>query len=548
MIYDASNVPLSISLRNNGDKAINVLEGYNFTIRLNPGDTIKKDIEDSEEFLQYLVLEQQIPELVIDDYQEISGLRVSVETGLFEGDKKVEPGSTVATINATGGTEPYSYSFNKDAVNGSDNSKFVLEGNKVNVGSSALSDGSFKISVIVTDKNNETKKANAVISVGIPEINSVTVTPINNLIIPVEASTKVADLATNGGVGPYTYSLKPSVQNNDLFIVDGTVIKSKAQIQEPGVKNITVTVTDSNGKTKDGTSAINIGSPEISAFTISPKSGLTEGNANVEPNAVVATLSTQGGSAPVTFSLREDGVNGVDNNSFIIEGSNLKVKGTKLVTKSYKVALRATDKYGKIKDANSTINVVAPNISALNANITSGLLEGNANVAKGATVANLSATGGIAPYTYSLNTDSVNGADNASFVISGTKLNVGNTALVRKEYKVSLKVTDKNNKTAIKNIVVSVGTPAITALRVTPVSPLNAPISAETKVADLAATGGIAPYTYSLKTTGDHASFKIDGATIKAKAELSAKGYTLTVVVTDKNKTVKEQATTITVV
>lgn len=549
MIYDASNVPLSLSLKNNGDKVINVSQGYNFTLKLNPGDTVKKDVEDSEEFLQYLVLEQQVPELVIDDYQEISGLKVSVETGLFEGDEKVESGATVATITATGGTEPYSYSFNEDSVNGADNSKFVLEDNKVNVGDSALSDGTFKISVKVTDVNNETKKANAVIVVGIPEIDSVTVTPADGLVIPVETSTKVADLATEGGVGPYTYSLKASTQDNDLFTIEGTTVKPKAQIAEPGEKNITVTVTDSNGKTKDGTATINIDSPEITNFTVDPEEGLTEGNSNVDPDAVVATLSTQGGIAPYTYALNTDEVNGADNASFTIAGDKLNVGSTALVTKNYKVSVKVTDKNGKTATKNITVTVTAPNISALNANITSGLLEGNPNVASGATVANLSTTGGIAPYTYALNTDASNGADNSSFVISGTKLNVGSSALVKKDYKVSLKVTDKNSKTATKNITISVGTPAITALNVAPVAELTAPIEAETVVANLSAQGGIAPYTYSLKgDTGDNAEFKIDGTTVKTVGSIDAEATkSITVVVTDKNGSTKEQSAEITI-
>lgn len=97
-----------------------------------------------------------------------------------------------------------------------------------------------------------------------------------------------------------------------------------------------------------------------------------------------------------------------------------------------------------------------PEITALNAEVVQGLKEGNANVNAGATVATLSTQGGTSPYVYSLNEDEVNGADNGNFVISKSNLNVGNTALTMKDYKVSLKVTDKNNKTAIKNITVVV--------------------------------------------------------------------------------------------
>ncbi len=109
-------------------------------------------------------------------------------------------------------------------------------------------------------------------------------------------------------------------------------------------------------------------------------------------------MSVEGGSAPITYSLREDASNGVDNASFKVDGSNLKV-----------------------------------------------------------------------------NTTPLNGVDNASFKVDGSNLKVNTTPLVKKDYKVSLKVTDKNNKTATKNITVSVGTPAISALNITPVESLQAP-------------------------------------------------------------------------
>ena len=254
-------------------------------------------------------------------------------------------------------------------------------------------------------------------------------------------------------------------------------------------------------------------------------------------------MSVEGGSAPITYSLREDASNGVDNASFKIDGANLKVNTTPLTAKEYKVSLTATDTHGKIKDQTATISVAAPNITSLNAQLTSGLEEGNENVAANAKIADLSTTGGIAPYTYSLNTDEVNGVDNANFKVEGTQLKVNTTPLVKKDYKVSLKVTDKNNKTATKNITVSVGTPAISALNITPVESLQAPLAENTVVANLSSVGGIAPYTYSLKAdTQDNAEFTIEGTTVKNIASIDTAGTkNITVVVTDKNSSTKEQ-------
>lgn len=353
----------------------------------------------------------------------------------------------------------------------------------------------------------------------------------------------MATLTSVGGTQPFIYTI--SGTDASSFVIAENKLNVGSNPLTAKTYSIEITSTDKNNKTKtvSDTIVVQAAYPEITSFTVSPTGGLEEGNANVQADAVVATMSVEGGSAPITYSLREDASNGVDNASFKVDGSNLKVNTTPLTTKAYKVALTATDTHGKTKDQNATITVTAPNITSLNAQLTSGLEEGNENVAANAKIADLSTTGGIAPYTYSLNTDEVNGIDNASFKVEGTQLKVNTTPLVKKDYKVSLKVTDKNNKTATKNITVSVGTPAISALNITPVESLQAPLAENTVVANLSSVGGIAPYTYSLKAdTQDNAEFTIEGTTVKNIASIDTAGTkNITVVVTDKNSSTKEQ-------
>ena len=359
----------------------------------------------------------------------------------------------------------------------------------------------------------------------------------------VNSGAVVATLQTVGGTQPFTYTI--SGTDASSFVIAENKLNVGSNPLTAKTYSIEITSTDKNNKTKtvSDTIVVQAAYPEITSFTVSPTGGLEEGNANVQADAVVATMSVEGGSAPITYSLREDASNGVDNASFKVDGSNLKVNTTPLTTKAYKVALTATDTHGKTKDQNATITVTAPNITSLNAQLTSGLEEGNANVAADAKIADLSTTGGIAPYTYSLNTDEVNGVDNASFKVDGTQLKVNTTPLVKKDYKVSLKVTHKNNKTATKNITVSVGTPTISALNITPVESLQAPLAENTVVANLSSVGGIAPYTYSLKPdTQDNAEFTIEGTTVKNIASIDSAGTkNITVIVTDKNSTTKEQ-------
>ena len=480
---------------------------------------------------------------VAEAFPEITSIKISKTSNLREGENNVNSGAVVATLQTVGGTEPFVYT-----LSGTDESRFIIDNASVKVGSTPLTEKTYNITIAVEDANGKTFSAPTTIEVqaAYSEITNVTLSKTPNLRegeSNVNTGATVATLTSVGGTQPFTYTI--SGTDASSFVIAENKLNVGSNPLTAKTYSIEITSTDKNNKTKtvSDTIVVQAAYPEITSFTVSPTDGLEEGNANVQADAVVATMSVEGGSAPVTYSLREDASNGVDNASFKVDGSNLKVNTTPLTTKAYKVALTATDTHGKTKDQNATITVTAPNITSLNAQLTSGLEEGNENVAANAKIADLSTTGGIAPYTYSLNTDEVNGVDNANFKVEGTQLKVNTTPLVKKDYKVSLKVTDKNNKTATKNITVSVGTPAISALNITPVESLQAPLAENTVVANLSSVGGIAPYTYSLKPdTQDNAEFTIEGTTVKNIASIDSAGTkNITVIVTDKNSTTKEQ-------
>lgn len=520
-VIDESNLKV-------GDAAL--LQGtYNITIKATDthNKTFSKDVQIS----------------VAEAFPEITSIKISKTSNLREGENNVNSGAVVATLQTVGGTEPFVYT-----LSGTDESRFIIDNASVKVGSAPLTEKTYNITIAVEDANGKTFSAPTTIEVqaAYPEITNVTLSKTPDLRegeSNVNTGATVATLTSVGGTQPFTYTI--SGTDASSFVIAENKLNVGSNPLTAKTYSIEITSTDKNNKTKtvSDTIVVQAAYPEITSFTVSPTGGLEEGNANVQADAVVATMSVEGGSAPITYSLREDASNGVDNASFKVDGSNLKVNTTPLTTKAYKVALTATDTHGKTKDQNATITVAAPNITSLNAQLTSGLEEGNENVAANAKIADLSTTGGIAPYTYSLNTDEVNGIDNASFKVEGTQLKVNTTPLVKKDYKVSLKVTDKNNKTATKNITVSVGTPAISALNITPVESLQAPLAENTVVANLSSVGGIAPYTYSLKAdTQDNAEFTIEGTTVKNIASIDTAGTkNITVVVTDKNSSTKEQ-------
>lgn len=160
----------------------------------------------------------------------------------------------------------------------------------------------------------------------------------------------------------------------------------------------------------------------------------------------------------------------------------------------------------------------------------------------------MNAEGGTAPFVYTLEENAEAGADNASFVIVDNKVNVGSNALTEaKTYKIYVKVTDSKSKTFVEgfDIPVSAADPEITALNITPVEGLTAPLVESTVVANLAVEGGTSPYTYILVPDDvDNAEFEISGTEVKNKAEIAEAAIKMiTVEVSDsKGKTLQESA------
>ena len=97
--------------------------------------------------------------------EPITNIDFDIVSGLQEGNENVASGSLIATLKAVGGTAPFTYSFNTDSSAGKDNGLFTIEGDKVKVGTTALTAGNFKISVKVEDVNNKTFINSTVITV-----------------------------------------------------------------------------------------------------------------------------------------------------------------------------------------------------------------------------------------------------------------------------------------------------------------------------------------------------------------------------------------------
>lgn len=93
----------------------------------------------------------------------------------------------------------------------------------------------------------------------------------------------------------------------------------------------------------------NPGDPDITKINANLTPNLKIGEENVASGAVIATLSVEGGTAPVTYAFKTNPTVGADNDKFVIDGDDIKVGANALTeAKTYMLYVEATDTKGKV--------------------------------------------------------------------------------------------------------------------------------------------------------------------------------------------------------
>lgn len=102
----------------------------------------------------------------------------------------------------------------------------------------------------------------------------------------------------------------------------------------------------------------NPGDPDITKINANLTPNLKIGEENVASGAVIATLSVEGGTVPVTYAFKTNPTVGADNDKFVIDGDNIKVGANALTeAKTYMLYVEATDTKGKVFDEGFDIPV-----------------------------------------------------------------------------------------------------------------------------------------------------------------------------------------------
>jgi hypothetical protein len=358
------------------------------------------------------------------------------------------PNGTVGTaynvqLNVNGGVFPYDYSLSA----GSLPTGLTLTAAGLFVGTPSQA-GNFTISVKVTDANGCTGSQNYVLVVSAANCPAITVNP-DNLPNATNGMSYSQQLTASGGTPAYTFALTaggglPSgLTLSPAGLISGTVAAL-------GTTQFTVTATDANLCTGSRvyTLTANAGCP---AITVNPAS-LPNGTVGAAYNQ---TLTAQGGIPPYIFTVS----NGLLPAGMTLTGAGA-LSGTPSASGNFNFTVKATDANGcqGSRAYALTINAGCASITINPATVPTVFL----NIPYSQT---LTASGGTAPYTFSL----LNGVLQGGLTLSAAGVLSGTVPVDAGSVSITVKATDANGCTGQKGYTVTVmGCPAIT------VNPSNA--------------------------------------------------------------------------
>lgn len=279
---------------------------------------------------------------------------------------------------------------------------------------------------------------------------------------------------TQGAGAPYTFSLVSGALPAGLTLSSGGVISGTPNTA--GSFTAVVQVTDAAAQNGQRSYTITIGAPTL---TLSPAAGTL--NATYAA-AYSQTFSAGGGVAPYTYAVTA----GTLPTGMSLAAATGTLSGTPTQPGSFAITVTATDSSGGAGapfsiSQNYNVVVALPTIAVAPTTVPGGTVAIPYSQA-------LSATGGIAPYTFVVSA----GALPAGMSLSGAGVLSG-TPTASGTFNTTVTATDANGQTGARAYALQVAAPTIV---VTPAM-LPSPAQGLAYSATFSASGGVAPYSFS---------------------------------------------------
>ena len=370
-------------------------------------------------------------------------------------------------LTATGGIPPYTWSATGLPFGLSLNpATGAITGNPVGPANTT-------VSVTVTDTSGQIATAQFTLTVS---PNPVTIAT-GSLPAGIVGVAYVAALGASNGTPPYVFSLAGgSLPDGITLSADGFLTGTPTTA---GTSRFTVKVTDSTGGTATKDFSLEI-KPAPLALTGTVSDGVVGATISVKFGATGGApgyLFSASGSLPPGTSFKNDGT----------------LSGTLTAAGSFTFSVTVTDTVGATATRSFTINVTVPPLTIATASLPSG------QVGVGYS-AQLTATGGTPPYTWSAGGLPGDLSVSSSGVVSGTPASDGT-------FTVSVTVTDSAKKTATRNFsLVIIPAPLVISTAALPNGTVGVTYQAST-----AATGGVPPYTWTFTGLPGGVSGAADG-------------------------------------
>ncbi|WP_349779572.1 putative Ig domain-containing protein [Xanthomonas sp. WHRI 7065] len=298
-------------------------------------------------------------------------------------------------------------------------------------------------------------------------------------------------LSASGGTAPYTFAITAGALPAGLSLSAGGVLSGTPTAS--GGFNFTATATDSGGSPTSGARAYTL--TVAVATTTFPATSLPAGTAGQAYSSALNPAT--GGVAPYTYAVTAGALPA----GITLDGSSGALTGTPGSVGSFSFSVTATDSTtGTPSQATRsyTLTIAAPPIVVA----PSALPSATRGTAYSQT---LSASGGTAPYTYSLASGTLPAG--ITLASNGT---LSGTATVEGSFNVTVTATDAGSFTGNQAYTLTVAGPNL----VLPASTLPAGTAGQAYSAAITpATGGTAPYSYALTGGVLPAGVVVDAAT-----------------------------------
>jgi hypothetical protein len=333
-------------------------------------------------------------------------------------------GSYSATLAASGGTTPYTWSVSTGTLPAG----LALASSTGAISGTPTGTGTSNFTVQVTDTNSQTGTKNLSLTVSAPP--TVTTTSLPGA---TQNTSYSATLAASGGTTPYSWSISVGTLPAGLTLASSTGAISGTPTGT-GTSNFTARVTDANSVSATQSLSITVVAPPTVTTTTLPS--------GTQNTAYSTTLAATGGTTPYGWSISA----GTLPAGLALASSTGVISGTPTGTGTSNFTVKVTDANSLTATQPLSLTVVGPPTVT-----TASLPSGTQNAAYSTT---LTATGGTTPYSWSISAGTLPAGlalASSTGVISGTPTGTGTTNF-------TVQVTDANSLTATKSLSITIST------------------------------------------------------------------------------------------